>query len=150
LGKIAVMSLSRGCNKEAKKYLEAFENTNSLKSKGEMNHFIETLLEIIEGALQEMNAELKEKSALLKHAEDKIRQIDPLTNVRDREMVFIIAQNYFFDHSEGVTVKELAHETDQSDPTVRKIIKELLGLDLIKQTGKRPAYFTINPSYFES
>src|SRR5699024_7686687 len=63
LGKIAVMSLSRGCNKEAKKYLEAFENTNSLKSKGEMNHFIETLLEIIIGALQEMNAELKEKSA---------------------------------------------------------------------------------------
>ena len=150
VGQIAAMSLSRGCNKEAKKYLKAFENTNSLKSRGEMNHFIETLLEIIIGALQEMNAELKEKSVLLKRAEDKIRQIDQLTNIKDREMMFIIAQNYFFDYSEGITVKELAHETDLSEPTVRKVIKELLKLDLIKQTGKRPAYFTIHPTYFES
>lgn len=64
--------------------------------------------------------------------------------------MFIIAQNYFFDHSDGITVKELAHETDQSKATVRKILNELLALDLLKQTGKRPAFYIIHSSYIES
>ena len=150
LGKVSAMSLSRGCNKYSKKYLEAFENTNSFKSKGEMNHFIETLMEIIIDALQEMNTELKEKYELLTKAKNKIRQDSQLPNDKHREIMFIIAQNYFFDYSDGITVKELAHETEQSKVTVRKILNELMALDLLKQTGKRPAFYTIDCSYIES
>src|SRR5699024_2416369 len=104
LGHISAMSLSRGCNKYTKKYLEAFENTNSIKNRGEMNHFIEVFMEIIIGALKEMNAELKEKDELLTIARIKISNEEKLKNEKNKDLMFVIAQNYFFDTGDGITV----------------------------------------------
>jgi Fic family protein len=150
LGRISAMSLSRGCNKYRKQYLEAFEITNSLRNRGEMNHFIEAFFNVIIGALKEINSELEEKDELLSMAVEKIRKEEKLKSDHHRNIMFVIAQNYFFDFSEGLTIKDLSESTDLSEPTVRKFIKELLGMSLIKQKGKRPAYYTIDSLYFES
>ncbi|SFF24911.1 Fic family protein [Paenibacillus algorifonticola] len=150
LGNISTLSLSRGCNKYKNKYLEAFEFTNSIKSRGEMNGFIEVFLEIILEALIQMNAELKEKDELLKIADKKLGNDSEIKNKEVREIMFVLAQNHFFDSGNGLTIKELAGIFAKSEVTIRKSMKELLALSLIEQRGERPAYFCIRQTYFET
>jgi len=151
LGNISTLSLSRGCNKYKTNYLEAFEISNSIRSRGEMNSFIETFLKIMIEALKQMNTELKEKSQLLDMALKKIDgepKLDGVTQIYS-EMMFVLAQNHFFDSSSGLTVGELADMFGKSAVTVRKIVKGLLDLSLVEQRGERPAYFCIKQKYFE-
>ncbi len=152
LGNISTLSLSRGCNKYKHKYLEAFEMTNSIRSRGEMNSFIETFLEIIIEALKQMNIELKEKSQLLSIALKKLEDEPKLKNMSKghKEIMFVLAQNHFFDSSSGLTIRDLADLFTKSEATIRKVIKELLGLSLIEQRGERPAYYCIKHKYFEN
>lgn len=150
LGKIPALSLSRGCNKIKNKYLDAFEITNSVTNKGELNFFIDSFLSIICETLSDMRAELKEKVVLLNNAVDKLTN-DPQLNENKNfyDFMFILAQNHFFHFNEGITIKELAEEMDLSDSTIRKIRDELLKKEVIKQKGIRPAYLSINQEYFE-
>ncbi|HEY0826717.1 MAG TPA: Fic family protein [Bacilli bacterium] len=151
LGNISTLSLSRGCNKYKNKYLEAFEITNSIRSRGEMNCFIEAFLEIIIEALVEMNAELKEKHELLNIAMKKIEHEHKLNDMskNHKDIMFVLAQNHFFDSSNGLTIKELAKIFTISEATIRKVIKDLFGLSLIDQKGERPAYYNVVQKYFE-
>lgn len=151
LGNISTLSLSRGCNKFKNKYHDIFEISNSIRSRGEMNCFIETFLEIIIEALKEMNAELKEKHELLKISIKKLEN-DPKLNEMSKnykDIMFVLAQNHFFDSSQGLTIKELANILAISEATIRKVLKELLILSLIDQIGERPAYYCIKQEYFE-
>lgn len=149
LGNIPALSLSRGCNKFKTKYLEAFEITNSIMNKGEMNFFIDTFLDIILITLTEMRTELKEKDELLNIAKRKLQNDTRLTNKKYFDFMYILTQYHFFQSSNGMTYKELAKEMDVSEATIRKIAKDLLGQSLIKKEGIRPAYLVINPEYFE-
>jgi len=150
LGHVSALSLSQGCNKFTKKYLESFEVSNSFRNRGEMNCFIESFLSIILDALKEMLAGLKEKDQLLKIAVEKIENDPDLGNVSSTAFMFVLAQNHFFRFSEGVTIKELSEVLDLSASTVRKVAKELLDLSLIEQEGIRPAIYTIKQEYFEN
>ncbi|MDR6552381.1 Fic family protein [Paenibacillus qinlingensis] len=151
LGNISTLSLSRGCNKYKTKYLEAFEISNSIRSRGEMNSFIETFLEIIIEALKQMNTELKEKSLLLNMALKKLDDEPKLQGLtkNHKDIMFVLAQNHFFDSSSGLTVSDLAEMFEKSAVTIRKIVKELLDFSLVEQEGERPAYFCIRHKYFE-
>jgi len=149
LGDISTLSLSRGCNKYKNEYLEAFEITNSIKNRGEMNCFIEAFLKIIIEALIQMNAELKEKSELLYIAIEKLESESGLQNKDNRGIMFILAQNHFFDSGSGLTIKELSAILTKSEATIRKVMKELMELSLIEQKGERPAYFCVKQKYFE-
>lgn len=151
LGNISTLSLSRGCNKYKNKYLEAFEVTNSIKSRGELNSFIETFMRIILETLQQMNAELKEKSELLNMAVHKLNS-EPQLEHKDGNywgIMYVLAQNHFFDSRNGLTIKDLAGISNKSQATIRKLIRELLEMSLIEQKGERPAYFFIRQQYFE-
>lgn len=149
LGKIPALSLSRGCNKMMNKYLDAFEKTNSIANKGELNLFIDTFLSIISQTLSDMKAELKEKVELLDNAVQRMDSDSRLSKRSYYEFMFILAQSHFFQVNEGVTIKDLANEMDLSESTIRKIRDSLLQKSLIKQAGIRPAYLSVNPTYFE-
>ncbi|PZT52172.1 Fic family protein [Paenibacillus silvae] len=151
LGEICTLSLSRGCNTYRNKYLEAFEITNSIRSCGEMNYFIECFLEIILSTLNQMHGELKEKNQLLNLANDKLLE-EPLLKEKDllfRNTMFVLAQNLFFDSGNGLTIKDLAEISGKSELTMRKITSKLLELALIEKRGERPAYYHIRSKYFE-
>ncbi|UPK43767.1 Fic family protein [Paenibacillus pabuli] len=151
LGEIGTLSLSRGCNTYRNKYLETFEITNSIKSRGEMNCFIESFLEIILETLSKMSGELKEKIELLKITENKLSK-DYRLKDKDatyRHIMFILAQNHFFVTENGLTIKELAEILNKSEMTIRKTIKELLQVSLIDKNGEKPAYYSISRKYFE-
>ncbi|WP_218843445.1 Fic family protein [Paenibacillus sp. RU5M] len=151
LGEIGTLSLSRGCNTYRNKYLETFEITNSIKSRGEMNCFIESFLEIILETLSKMSGELKEKIELLKITENKLSKDYRLKDKDSiyRHIMFILAQNHFFVTENGLTIKELAEILNKSEMTIRKTIKELLQVSLIDKNGEKPAYYSISRKYFE-
>lgn len=152
LGKVSAFSLSRGSNKFRNKYLTAFEITNSLKGRGELNYFIDIFLDIIVNTLTEMTSELKEKVELLDLAYEKIDKETMLNDVSEsyKDILFVLAQNHFFDHAKGMTVKELSEEFNWSTATARKKIKELIEISLVEQFGERPAIYKIKEGYFES
>lgn len=152
LDNVSALSLSRGCNKYRNKYLELFDITNSIRSRGEMNCFIETFIDILIDTLTEMTAELKEKYELLNIASRKLTDEPMLKNKSGdyMDILFILAQNYFFDSKKGLTIRELADILEKSDATVRKVMKDLKDeLLLIEQTGERPAFYSIKQQYIE-
>lgn len=152
LGPIAALSLSQGCYKFTKQYLESFEITNSITNKGEMNYFINNFLDIILETLKDMLSELKEKFELLNLAVKRIKNEPKLKDKSSyyENFMFILAQNHFFAFNSGVTVKTISEILNLSETTVRKITKDLIDLSLIEQKGIRPAYYYINEQYFES
>lgn len=151
LGTISSLSLSRGSNKYTKRYLEGFELTNSIKSRGEMNLFIETFLDIIVNALREMISELKEKDELLRLVKIKISKDPKLNSIENNsKIMYVLAQNFLFTSGAGLTTRDLATELSLSKPTVRKYADELLNLSLIETMGKSPKYYKIKQSYLET
>lgn len=151
IGKVSATALSRACYNFSKQYYKAFEITNSVTNGGELNHFIEMFLFIMDQTLQELHSQLKEKVYLLDLAMEKIKK-EAILQDKDRNhsrLMFILAQNYFFAQAKGLTVQELAPILGLSESTTRKIAKQLLGLSLINQKGQRPAHFFIEESYFE-
>lgn len=152
LGMVSAFALSRGSNKFRNDYLRSFEETNSLKNRGELNYFIETFLTILMRTLAEMTAELKEKVELLNLAIYKIQHEPLLFDLSDehKNMLLVIAQNHFFDHSKGLTIKDFANIFSCSESTVRKRARALIEISLVEQVGKSPAYYIIKDGYFES
>ena len=125
LGPIAALSLSQGCNKFTKQYLESFEITNSIINKGEMNYFINSFLDIILEALKAMLLEIKEKFELLKIA---IKKIENEPKLKDKskyyeDFMFILAQNHFFAFNSGMTVKAISEISNLSATTRKKNCK---------------------------
>lgn len=149
LGKIPSLALSRGCNKMQNKYLTAFEHANSIMNRGEMNGFIDMFLDIMLHTLADMNMELKEKFELIKAASLTIQHDTILETESQSKFMYILAQNNFFSNNDGLTIKELSHELQLSEATVRKVANELLEKFRIKQFGVRPAYYYIDDTYFE-
>jgi len=116
-----------------------------------MNCFIETFLELLIETLIQMDTELKEKSQLLNIAFKKLEK-EPLLNNMSKnhiDIMFVLAQNHFFDSGSGLTIRDLADILTKSEATIRKVIRELLQLSLIEQKGERPAYYCIVQKYFE-
>lgn len=146
---IPALSLSRGCNKYKNIYLEAFEHTNSIMNRGELNSFIDSFLDIIYRTLLKMVEELKEKTILMEGAENKIKSDQNVANDKEHTFMFILAQNKFFSNNDGLTVQELTHELGLSIATVRKIAENLIEKAMIKKHGIRPAYYHIDEEYLE-
>lgn len=150
LGHLSALALSSGCNTFKKKYYKAFEMANSLKNRGEMNHFIETFFEILISALEVMNGDLKEKDELLRLSLQKLERDSILRGQKEiyKSIMFVLAQNHFFAREKGLTVKELAELQGKSTATIRNMMKNLLEWGLIEQQGARPAYYLIKEEYF--
>ncbi|MDV6377158.1 Fic family protein [Sporosarcina sp. GW1-11] len=151
LSELAAISLSRGCNKYNKKYLEAFENTNKVGNRGEMNNFIDTFLEILSNSLQDMIAELKEKLELLNSFNDKIISDSRLDQLDEkyRDMLFILAQNFYFSEDKGLSILELKDITNKSEKTIRTILKTLIELEIVDCGGNRPKVYSVSDLFFD-
>lgn len=147
--KLTALSLSKGCNNHKTTYLKSFELTNSFANKGEMNYFIEKFLYIVSATQKDMILQFKEKLDLFNSLDKRIYS-DGRLNKRNIDVMFILAQNYYFSIAEkGLTIKELAEITGRSQQFIRSIIKELDGYGIITQKGERPVVYTISEKYFD-
>ena len=148
LSQLSAISLSRGCNRDLNKYLEAFEMTNKFSSKGELNYFIDRMLDIMIKEQEKMIGELTEKLELLNFYKEKISKDGYEQGSMKHELMFILSQHYLFSNSkEGLKVKELATICHQSEYTIRKNLHALLSDDVIIRKGKKPVYYSLNEHY---
>jgi len=152
LGSLASLSLSQGCHKFSRQYLKSFEVTNSFVNHGEMNYFINQFLKIILKALEDMYFDLREKEQLLKIASEKISEDSRSKQLEKKYqgILFILAQDYFFNIEKGLTVGELAKIIKVSEPTMRIYLKKLIDLSIIEAEGKRPIYYKIKQQFLET
>ncbi|GGG19604.1 hypothetical protein GCM10007425_12570 [Lysinibacillus alkalisoli] len=149
---ITSISLSRGCNFNAKKYLSIFENTNKFSNAGELNEFIETMLEIINETQKTMLGEVKEKSTLLnlaKKAIEEVREKDELIDL-ECSLLYILAQDYLFAPTPGLQVNELKEIIHVGSTTARKTINGLVNKGYVLYEGNRPKIYKINKDFLES
>lgn len=149
---LTAISLSRASNKYINEYLDAFDLSNSVKSRGELNFFIETFLELIIKGQIDVLSEIKEKQLLLDAAVNKIQNEDYFKDKDDQyaSIFFIIAQNYFFSNTNGMTAIEISKILKISDATARKMLNELADADLLQKNGGKPVYYSPVPGYYES
>ena len=149
---LTAISLSRASNKYINDYLDAFEISNSVKSRGELNYFIETFLELIIKGQIDVLSEIKEKQLLLNAAIEKI-QNDQYFKEKDENyhsIVFILAQNYFFSNANGMTAIEISKILNISDATARKIMNELANAQILQKSGIRPVHYSPASGYYEN
>lgn len=145
------ISLSKGCNTQKNKYLEAFEVTNKLTNRGELNCFIESFLEILKDSQEDVITQLKEKKYIL----DEFRKLlfadayfeDKSENVID--VFFVLGQDTLFSSDKGLTVSQLANIVGISEQTSRKILSELIKMKKVDNSGNKPKLYYISDAYFE-
>lgn len=148
-GSVQALSLSISCNHFKNAYLQAFEISNSIKCKGEMNFFIETFLEMLIDSLTQMNGDLSEKNKKLELAKERLSNDPNLSDGVHFRAMYVLAQNHFFDSGSGLTVKSLAEILEKSQFKTRKIMEELIDLSLVEKKGERPVYYFIRQQCFE-
>lgn len=149
--RLTAISLSRSINNNSKNYYDSFKKTNSSHSQGELNEFIDTFLDYIIDGQEIVKDDLQIKIKLLDNAAQKLEEEARLKGLDERyyDIMFMIAQNYFFTVSNEVTVKDVAKHLDITEITSRKILKELVELNLIETNGIRPVYYSSKPGYFD-
>ncbi|WLR44407.1 Fic family protein (plasmid) [Bacillus carboniphilus] len=150
LSPLTAISLSRGCNDYRNIYLTAFEHSNSIANRGELNCFIDSFFEVISNEQKKMIQEIKIKKEHLKDFEEKLETDDRLKdNDLYYALMYVLGQNYFFSITKDLTVKKLSVIVQKSEQSVRKALDVLDGFGLLTIKGVRPAYYSINKRYIE-
>ncbi|OLS03217.1 Fic family protein [Tissierella creatinophila] len=149
---LTAMSLSRGCNMGRKKYLEAFDITNKIVSRGEMNFFVDTFLGLIIEGQEMLLLDLNEKIELLDMAFEKINNDERLVDNDEINMVFILAQELYFtnDKQKGLSIKDFEVNVGYTAATIRKKLKTVEEKGIIKKIKDKPIRYIISSDYLES
>lgn len=146
---LTAISLSKGCNTQKDKYLEAFDITNKVINRGELNYFIEVFLEILNDSQEDVIAQLKEKKYILdnfynliindKYFDDKQKYV--------LDIFFVLGQDSLFSSEKGLSVSDLSLIFNLSEQTIRKILKDLESHNKVENNGKKPKLYFISDKY---
>lgn len=148
---LTAISLSKGCNTQKNKYLEAFDVTNKVINRGEMNYFIETFLEILMDSQEDVIAQLKEKKYILDNFHDLLVN-DQYFDGKPQyalDIFFVLGQDTLFSSEKGLTVSDLVSIFNLSEQTIRKVLKDLENNGKVEGNGKKPKLYCISDKYFE-
>ncbi|KGR77196.1 Fic family protein [Ureibacillus sinduriensis] len=148
---LTAVSLSKGCNAQKNKYLEAFDVTNKVINRGELNFFIETFLEILKESQEDVIAQLKEKEYILDNFYELLIN-DKYFDGKQKyvlDIFFVLGQDTLFSSEKGLSVSDLSKIFKLSEQTIRKVLKDLEAHDKIDDYGKKPKLYFISDKYFE-
>lgn len=147
---ITSISLSRGCNTNVGKYLKVFDNANKFSNRGEMNEFIESMLEIIYNTQEDMFEELNEKNFLLEKYYEELKNNEKTRHLNDlqKNLLYILIQNTLFDSSPGLTVQDFALGLENGENSIRIALKDLITQGLISSEGLRPVRHMMDLNVF--
>lgn len=148
--KLTAISLSQGCNKLRRDYLDAFKRTNQVNNMGEMDYFIDTFIKIIIEGQEVLLDNLQEKKTLLDLAGKRIYK-DPDLKDDDlkKSLLFFLAQAYHFSLDRGISWGELSELTKYSKKVTRKPLDELEQAGKIRRLKDRPLVFMLSQAYLE-
>ncbi|PTK89065.1 hypothetical protein BUZ13_12145 [Staphylococcus gallinarum] len=128
-----------------------FDMTNKIINKGELNYFIDKFLEFVINGQKLLADELKIKKTQLEHAKEIITLDENLNEFNDayKEILFIMAQIFYFSSEEYTTVQSLKKYVSISEKTLRKFLSELIDMGYIEKEGIRPAQYKISEDFID-
>lgn len=150
--KLTAISLSQGCLKLKSLYMEAFQITNQVTNRGEMDFFIDCFIEIMLKGQETLLNLINEKKALLDFSQQHIQQDSQLKDDPDnlkKKILFILAQAYHFSSDKGLTWDELSESIDRSKSITRRHLDFLKASGKVVVTKNRPLTYMISSNYLE-
>lgn len=149
--KLTAISLSRSIDNDKKTYYDMFDMTNKIINKGELNYFIDKFLEFVINGQKLLADELKIKKTQLEHAKEIITLDENLNEFNDayKEILFIMAQIFYFSSEEYTTIQSLKKYVSISEKTLRKFLSELIDMGYIEKEGIRPAQYKISEDFID-
>ncbi|MCI2953821.1 Fic family protein [Staphylococcus caprae] len=131
-------------------YYDMFDKINSVINKGELNYFINNFLSFIKEGQESLIEELKTKNSHLEFAYKKINDNPKLTSLSEKHknIMFILAQIQYFSLEDHATVQELSTYLNTTSQTTRKLLNELIKINIVEKTGERPVLYKAIDRYF--
>lgn len=147
---LTAISLSSMIENNKKTYYDMFDKTNSVINKGELNYFINNFLSFIKEGQESLIEELKTKNSQLEFAYKKINDDPKLTSLSEKHknIMFILAQIQYFSLEDHTTVQELSTYLNTTSQTTRKLLNELIKINIVEKTGERPVLYKAIDGYF--
>ena len=141
------LSLSTGSLLEKSTYYKAFDMTNKPISKGEINFFVDSFLEILIKGQEQIMENLYQRSVRIVENYEKFNSIIKNASDFDLRILEIFASNLYFTGNQPISREEIIEALEQYDFPVSRI-KSRLGdfekLDIIKAVKKRPLLYILN------
>lgn len=118
-----------------KQYYEAFKICNDPRNKGDLTPFLFMFIEIIEQSMQQLHEALSIRAKYFEHYSDAIELLPNSDNRKYCRIYYLLVQASLFSEN-GITIKELIENTDESRSTVLNRLKEISKHDLLVE--KKP------------
>ena len=118
-----------------KQYYEAFKICNDPRNKGDLTPFLFMFIEIIEQSMQQLHEALSIRAKYFEHYSDAIELLPNSDNKKYYRIYYLLVQASLFSEN-GITIKELIENTDESRSTVLNRLKEISKHDLLVE--KKP------------
>lgn len=118
-----------------KQYYEAFKICNDPRNKGDLTPFLFMFIEIIEQSMQQLHEALSIRAKYFEHYSDAIELLPNSDNKKYCRIYYLLVQASLFSEN-GITIKELIENTDESRSTVLNRLKEISKHDLLVE--KKP------------
>ena len=127
-----------------------FDKTNSVINKGELNYFINNFLSFIKEGQENLIEDLEIKKTQLDYANKKINGDSKLTNLSEKHKIimFILAQIQYFSSEDYITVQELSKYLNTTSQTTRKLLNDLIFVNIVEKIGERPVMYKAIEGYF--
>ena len=144
---LTALSLSKGSLIERTTYYKAFDKTNDPISKGELNFFVDSFLELIikgqENILEYFNQATENLIEDFKRFENKLKDMEDL----DLNLVDIFLMNKYFARNQAMERNDIILDLEKDGQPVSKIKARLdyyQEIDLIRAVKKRPLMYVLN------
>lgn len=146
------MALSRGSWIEKSSYYRIFDRTNSKINKGELNYFIDDFLKILISGQEDIIYNLTDKIEKLDRVKECIDEEKEIINSElKKKIIFLLAQNYFFDKNRGLSRDEIYSLTSEINNKSMKIkdLRDLQDDGFIKAIKERPLIYVLDKNFIE-
>ncbi|WP_231469386.1 Fic family protein [Staphylococcus sp. TE8] len=147
---LTAISLSSMIENNKKTYYDMFDKTNSVINKGELNYFINNFLSFIKEGQENLIEDLEIKKTQLDYANKKINGDSKLTTLSEKHKIimFILAQIQYFSLEDYITVQELSKYLNTTSQTTRKLLNDLIFVNIVEKIGERPVMYKAIEAYF--
>lgn len=141
------LSLSTGSLLEKTSYYKAFDMTNKSISRGEINFFVDSFLEILVKGQEQIMESLYQRSLRIVENFEKFNSIIENASEFDLAILEIFSTNLYFTGNQPISREEIIGALEQYDYPISRI-KSRLGdfekLGIIKTIKKRPLLYILS------
>lgn len=120
-------------------YYKMFKVTNEETNRGDITHFVVSFFDLIIDSILDLCEALKDRKDKLNYYYNILT--NKFIDTKKQTVAFILVQNTLFGDT-GISVEEIKESSNIGDTTIRRLLKELEGENLlrIKVYGKKKVY----------